>query len=307
MKGSIKSALGLDKIGSYLRENSEKMKVLAAQPMVRWIKERAGKLDNIQNAEFSAFSQWGDDGIIQYLIHTLQIKNQTFIEFGVGNYLEANTRFLLLNDNWRGLIMDGSKSNINFVLKDSISWKHSISAIHAFITRDNVNSLIRGAGFEGEIGILHIDVDGNDYWFWEAIDQVNPIIVIMEYNSLFGSEHAITVPYKPDFFVTKEHFSNLYFGASLKALNHLAEKKGYTLVGSNSNGNNAFFVRNDRLGMLKRLSVEESYMRCRFRQNKNREGNLTFKDDFEMIAQCYDLPVLNIENDKMDKLSVFVK
>jgi hypothetical protein len=239
LKKFIQKFLGVAKFNKYLTQEFDKVKLISALPIVNQIKEKAGKFTNIQDAEFSVFSQWGDDGIIQYLIHTIGITNKTFIEFGVENYREANTRFLLINNNWKGLVIDGSEKNIQFIKNDAISWNYSLNAVAKFITKENLNSLIENNGFKGEIGILHIDVDGNDYWLWECLNVVNPEIVIMEYNSVFGNKAAISVPYKADFYVTNEHFSNLYFGASLKAMEHLAIKKGYTLVGSNSNGNNA--------------------------------------------------------------------
>ena len=91
-----------------------------------------------------------------------------------------------------------------------------------------------------------------------------PIVVIVEYNSVFGNMHAITVPYNAQFDRTQAHFSNLYWGCSLKALTMLAEKKGYSFVGCNSNGNNAYFIRNDKLGPLKVLSAEEGYVESIF-------------------------------------------
>lgn len=306
MKQYLKQLLGITKTASFLREELEKMKVLSSQPMVNYIKANAGAFKSIQEAEFSAFSQWGDDGIIQYLINTLSISNKTFIEFGVQNYLEANTRFLLINNNWKGLIIDGSEKNINYIKADSISWKYSITSIARFITKENLNTLIKNAGFEGEIGILHIDVDGNDYWFWENLNVVNPEIVIMEYNSLFGPEATISVPYKADFFVTNEHYSNLYFGASLNALNYLAQQKGYTLVGSNSHGNNAYFVRNDKLKGINACSVEEAYVECNFRQNRDQNGQLTLVADTVMIKNCKDLPVVNVVTGEVQKLEFYL-
>ena len=258
------------------------------------------------DVEFSVFSQWGDDGIIQYLIHKLDIKNKTFIEFGVGNYLESNTRFLLVNNNWRGLIFDGSESNISFVKNDSIYWKFNLKAKSLFITKENINKEIKESGFEGEIGILHIDIDGNDYWIWDEIDVVNPEIVIMEYNSVFGNNAAISIPYQKDFYVTNAHYSNLFFGASLKAMCFLAEKKNYSFVGSNSNGNNAYFVRNDKLKSMKKVSVDEGYVEIYARQNRNEKGELTFISDHEMIKACKDLNVVNVETNELNPLKNYI-
>lgn len=306
MLRKIIHTIGLNKYGQVLRDEIEKIKLLQAKQLVWEIKKVAGKLHHIHDAEFSVFSQWGDDGIIQYLIHTLQIKNKRFIEFGVGNYLESNTRFLLMNDNWQGLVMDGSQANISFIKKDPISWKFSIDSVCAFITRDNINQLIKNAGYEGEIGLLHIDIDGNDYWVWEAITVVNPQIVVIEYNNFFGIEGAISVPYKSNFHITTEHFSSLYFGASLKAFNHLAQKKGYALVGSNSNGNNIYFVRNDILNGIEKLSPEDAYVNCNFRQNRNQDNAFSYKDDKEMIKLYGHLNVVDVKNNEQKQLKDFL-
>ena len=116
----------------------------------------------------------------------------------------------------------------------------------------------------------------------------------MEYNSVFGNKGAISVPYVDDFYVTNAHYSNLYFGASLKAMCHLAEKKGYSFVGSNTNGNNAYFVRNDKLGPLKKLNPDETYVPCNFRQNRDASGKLTFTADTEAIYQAKDKEVIDV-------------
>ena len=208
-------------------------------------------IDNLHLSEFKVFSQFGDDGIIQFLIDYLKIENKTFIEFGVENYKEANTRFLLINNNWKGLIMDGSEKNMNQVQQEDIYWRYDINALAAFITKDNINSLIINNGFEGEIGLLHIDIDGNDYWIWKEINCIQPIIVIVEYNSIFGCENSWSIPYDKDFYRTNYHYSNLYYGASLLSLCDLAEEKGYYFIGCNSNGNNAYFVRKDKISGLR--------------------------------------------------------
>lgn len=306
MKEFVKNITGAKKIAQYFREEIDKSKILSARNLVLQIQQINEPLHNIHDVEFSVFSQWGDDGIIQYLIHKLDIKNETFIEFGVGNYLESNTRFLLVNNNWKGLIFDGSPKNISYVHQDSISWKFDITAQSLFITKDNINAAIKDSGFEGEVGLLHIDLDGNDYWVWEEINVINPQIVIMEYNSVFGNKAAISIPYSSDFFVTKAHFSNLFFGASLKAMCHLADKKGYSFIGSNSNGNNAYFVRNDMLKNIKTLSVEDGYVACKFRQNRDRFGKLTFKSDMKMIQQCQDLMVVDVITNEQAPLKLFL-
>ena len=305
MKSLLNKIKNVKNLVQFYREELDKSKILAAKSLINNFKY-SDKDFNLSDIEFSVFSQWGDDGIIQYLIHKLEITNKTFIEFGVGNYLEANTRFLLINNNWKGLIFDGSEKNINFVKNDSIYWKYNLTAKHLFITRENINQEIKNCGFEGEIGILHIDIDGNDYWIWEEINVVNPEIVIMEYNSVFGNKASISVPYDKNFYVTNAHYSNLFFGASLKAMCFLAEKKNYSFVGSNTNGNNAYFVRNDRLKSVKKITADQGYYEINARQNRNEKGELTFISDHEMIKSCKDLNVINVETNELFPLKNYL-
>lgn len=259
-------------------------------------------LDNIAAAEFKVFSQAGDDGIIQYLINKVYIPETTFIEFGVENYVESNTRFLLKHNNWSGLVIDGSEKAINYIKTDDIYWQHELKALQSFITAENINDLISSQGIKGEIGLLSVDIDGNDYWVWKAITVVDPVIVVVEYNSVFGIEKAITVPYRPDFVRNKEHYSHLYFGASLKALCMLAEEKGYAFVGSNSIGNNAYFVKKERLGPLKALRPEEGYIYSRFRESRNKKGNLDYLTGHERYRRIEGMSVYNVATGQPEKI-----
>ena len=134
-------------------------------------------IKGFSDVEFSVFSQFGDDGIIQWLIHRLPDLNQTFVEFGVGDYQEANTRFLLMNDNWSGLVMDSSSQYVKAIRRDPVSLNHDLQSECAIVTAENINQLLLDHGFEGDIGLLHIDIDGNDYWVWRAITAVRPAIV----------------------------------------------------------------------------------------------------------------------------------
>lgn len=256
--------------------------------------------NHLSYSEFKVFSQFGEDGIIQYLINNIPIKNKIFIEFGVENYTESNTRFLLMNNNWSGLVMDGSQENINFIKNDrSIYWKYDIKAICSFITRENINKIFSENNIEGDIGLLSIDIDGNDYWVWKAINIINPRIVICEYNSLFGMNKSITIPYNAAFNRTNSHYSNLYWGASLKALYNLAQDKGYDFVGCNSAGNNAFFVRKDLSSPFRVLTVSEGYVLSKFRESRDEKGNLTYLSGRKRIEMIENLEVYDLDNDRL--------
>ncbi|HLF19729.1 MAG TPA: hypothetical protein VI704_02970, partial [Bacteroidota bacterium] len=210
-------------------------------------------------------------------------------------YTEANTRFLLVNDNWRGLVIDGDSSHIRHIRKDDISWRHDLTAVRAFVSKENINAILTNHGFTGEIGLLSIDIDGNDYWIWECISVARPSIVVVEYNSYFGAVRAVSIPYDPAFYRITAHYSGLYWGCSLKALVLLAEKKGYAFVGCNSGGNNAYFVRSDRLGSLKRTTAAKGYVESKFRESRDRRGKLTYLSGNDRLALIKDMPVVDVE------------
>ncbi len=256
----------------------------------------------LRESEFAVFSQSGQDGILQYLLARVPIENQTFIEFGVEDYLEANTRFLMMRQNWSGLVIDGSEGRIEAIKKQEIYWRHDLLAMSAFVTRENINELI-AKRFRGDVGLLSIDVDGNDYWIWEAIDVVSPRIVICEFNSVFGAKRAVTVPYDPKFFRTSAHSSNLYFGASLPALVRLAAKKGYVFVGCTLAGNDAFFVRGDVAADVKALTAEEGYVLSKARESRNLDGEYSFVSGGDRISLIADLEVFDVEHGKTVRLA----
>ena len=247
----------------------------------------------LNEAEFQVYSQFGEDGIIQYILKHVGAVPQTFIEFGVENYTESNTRFLLQHCNWRGLIIDGNDDSIQSVRKRDISWRHELTSVCAFITTENINSLFTANGFSGRIGLLSVDIDGNDYWVWDCITAVDPTIVVAEYNSVFGDERAVSVPYSPAFQRSKEHYSNLYWGCSLGALNHLAAKKGYDLVGCNNAGNNAFFVRTG-VSSLKPLTTKEAFVESQFRESRDRKGELTFLSGTDRLREIGEMPLIDV-------------
>src|SRR3984885_8566432 len=168
---------------SLLADQVEQAKILAAQPMVIEFRKLKSAVP-LARVEFRVFSQFGDDGIIQYIVSRLDLPlaERRFVEFGVENYREANTRFLLLNDNWSGLVIDGSENHISSIRSEPIYWRHDLTAVSRFVTRDNISSILETAGFSGRIGLLSIDVDGNDYWIWEALTTLDPAVVIVEYN-----------------------------------------------------------------------------------------------------------------------------
>jgi hypothetical protein len=244
--------------------------------------------------EFGVFSQWGEDGILQHLLARVPIAHPLFVEFGVESYVESNTRFLLTNSAWSGLVLDGSAEHVESIKRDPIYWRYRLKAVAAFVTRDNINGLLAEHGARGDIGLLSIDIDGNDYWVWQAIQGISPRLVVVEYNSLFGPSAPVTVPYRADFVRGREHHSNLYYGASLAALAQLGADKGYVLVGSNRAGNNAFFVRRDLAAGLPAPTAAEALRQASFRESRDAEGRLTFLEPPAARALIAALPLVEV-------------
>ena len=251
--------------------------------------------DDLNAHEFRVFSQNGEDGVIQFLLSRVTVENERFVEFGVGDYSEANTRFLALHDHWSGLVIEGNPRDVTRLRRDSTFWRFDMTAVQAFVTRENINDLLADNGMTGAIGLLSIDVDGNDYWIFESISVVQPAIVIIEYNHRFGPDRAVTVPYDPAFSRDRAHYSHIYYGASLRALCLLADRKGYAFVGCESFGVNAFFVRRDLMtGRVRELSITEGYRRGRFRAARDRTGRLAYLTAEEEAAILADLPLVDV-------------
>jgi hypothetical protein len=245
--------------------------------------------------EFRVFSQNGEDGVIQFLVSRVAIASKRFVEFGVGDYSEANTRFLALHDRWSGLVIEGNPRDVTRLRRDPAFWRYDITVVSAFITKDNINALLADNGMAGAIGLLSIDVDGNDYWIFDAISVVQPAIVIIEYNHRFGPDRAVTVPYDPDFRRERAHYSHIYYGASLRALCLFAERKGYAFVGCESFGVNAFFVRRDLMtNRLREVSIDEGYRHGRFRSSRDRRGRLAYLTAEQEEALLAPLPVVDV-------------
>ena len=274
--------------------------------MVLWDTEKLPFIPkNWNDYGFKVFSQNNEDGLLQYIIHHTEIPQKSFIEFGVEDYSECNTRFLLLHNCWSGMVMDGSEEWMNALKKDSIYWKRTIQAKGAFITKENINQLISESGFSNRIGLLSVDIDGNDYWVLEAIDCVDPQILICEYNPIFGAKERVSIPYKCDFFRTEAHYSNLYWGASLGAFTYLANQRGYKLVCINSIGNNAFFVKRNSSD-IPEISIEDAWKEAVFRESRDEKGNLTFLSFDEGRKLLSELPVIDVVTKKNKKIKDIV-
>ena len=217
-----------------------------------------GRPPSIRDTGFSIFTQFEEDGILLFLFATLGTTGKNFIEIGSDDGVNSNCANLVLNFGWHGLFIDGNKRSVNrgrhFYSKYPTPWAMPPKFVCTKVTRENINRVIEEAGFGGEVDFISIDIDGNDYWIWDALEAVRPRVVMIETHVEFGYRN-IVVPYDPDYFYPGRH--KIYHGASPVAMNRLAVKKGYRLAGANSYGFNMIFVRNDvGPGLLPEVTVE---------------------------------------------------
>lgn len=208
--------------------------------------EFKARLENplyLERFGFKVYSQNDEDGIIEEIFNRIKTVNKTFVEFGVQNGLESNGHYLL-HKGWKGLWIEGNGKAVNEIrqlFKKVIDDKR-LTVVNDFITKDNINALIEKEGkISGEIDLLSIDIDGNDYWVWEAIKCVNPRVVVIEYNGKFPPNFEWVMEYDANHIWQEDDKQ----GASLKSLEILGLKLGYQLVGTNIMGINAFFVKQD--------------------------------------------------------------
>lgn len=207
---------------------------------------------------FKIFSQFEEDGKLLYIFSVIGMANNTFIEIGSNDGINSNCANLYFNFSWKGLFIDADKRNIErgryIYSKYPSTWHYPPKFIQAKVTRENINDLISKSGIDSNIGLLSIDIDGNDYWVWDAIDCVEPDCVVIESYVEFGAEDKVT-PYNKDYMPTGK--TPLNYGASPLAITNLAKKKGYNLVGANEYGFNLIFVKKElTCDLLPEVSLE---------------------------------------------------
>jgi len=220
-------------------------------------------LPDLGEVGFKAFSQADEDGILLYLFSIIGTTNKTCVEICCGNGIECNTANLIINHGWSGLLADGNESLVKEGREFYAASRHTYvwppTFVHAWITRSNVNQVMRENGFDGDVDLLSIDMDGVDYWIWDAIDTIRPRVVVAEYQDILGPERVVTVPYSEDFNARNYSMTRgmpNFCGASLPAFVKLARRRGYRLVGCNRYGYNAFFVLNTLgLGLIPEVPI----------------------------------------------------
>ena len=206
-----------------------------------------GNFPDLKGVGFRCFSQFEEDGLLLYIFALIGFKSKVFVDIGSGDGINSNCANLAMNWGLTGLFIDGNPNSIalgkDFYSKHPNTWAYPPKFLNAFIKAENINELISTKGISGEIDFVSIDIDGNDYWIFKALNCISPRVVIIETHIEFGY-NSIVVPYNPDYMYPGSVHPQ-YHGASVPAMIKLFNEKGYRLIGSNSYGFNLIFIRKD--------------------------------------------------------------
>jgi hypothetical protein len=203
----------------------------------RALRQSGAPLPDLPHTGFRVFSQADEDGILLYIFSLIGTVNQKSVEICAGDGIECNTANLIINHGWHGLLVDGQEALVRkgreFYNRNPHTCIYPPKFVNSWITRGSINQLLVSNGFEGELDLLVIDMDGVDYWIWDAISCISPRVVVVEYQDIIGPDRALTVPYHDRFnaytYPTTLGLPN-FCGASLPAFVKLAKTKGYRLA-----------------------------------------------------------------------------
>jgi hypothetical protein len=289
-------------------KNDIEIKALIGKSILISKRKNYLNFENINDAEEKIFSQNGEDGIIDYVLETLDIKDPKFIEIGVEDYIESNTRLLYHIRNSQGLIIDQS-IDVNKLSKNLDLWKGRIKVIKEAVGPNNINEIVRKNYFNKNLDLFSIDIDGLDFWVIKELPKNFSKICVAEYNPLFGSELEITVPNIKNFDRTDYHYSNLCWGVSLKGLINIMKEKNFIFLGVNNLKNNAFFINKNYQNLFKKIilginSKLENYVNHDFKESRDKKGKLTNLSSEEQLKEIKDCQVVDIKKSLVEEVKL---
>lgn len=212
---------------------------------------------------FRRYSQFEEDGILLLIFSLIGEESRKVVEVCCGDGQQSMAANLIVNHGWQGLLFEGDlalvKAAQSFYKRQSDCLLNQPIIKQAWITAESINSLIAEGGYSGEVDLLSLDIDGNDYWVWKAIDKISPRVCVFETHNIIPSNLALTIPYDPNF---RKDITDFH-SASLLAITKLSKEKGYRLIGAHRHGFNAFFMRNDvGTDIFPEVSVESVHDNC---------------------------------------------
>jgi hypothetical protein len=204
---------------------------------------------NLSDKGFRVHSQFEEDGLLLYIFSKIGFTNRRGVEMCCGWGIESMLANLILYHGFDTLLFDGDKNSVerarNFFSNHPNTFQHPPKIIQEWITKENINKIIKENGFEGEIDIFSLDVDGVDYYLIKELSVIKPRVVICEIHNIIPPNLALTIPYSGDFDYRSGKYNPEFRSVSILAMVNLMQEKGYRLVGSHKYGFNIIFIRND--------------------------------------------------------------
>ena len=268
------------------------------------ISQNEGKyalINDLTQIEVKIFSQNGEDGIIHYLTSRLNLNTKNFVEVGVGDYRESNTRYLYNKYHPKGVIIDCIDDMQKKVKPFVNLWKGDLRICNKKVNSDNILDILNEE-CDYEIDIFSIDVDSIDYWIIEKLKRNISKIFVAEYNPVFGSELEVAVPNISGFERNRYHYSNLCYGMSLKALINLMDSKNYYFIGTNLQKINAFFVSKDfkKKKFFNNIKIKNlnNYTDSNIRDSRDKNYKLNYLSGNKKFKEIEECKVVNLKDNK---------
>ena len=265
--------------------------------------------EHLHQAEFRVYSQWGEDGILNYIFNVLDITKPKIFEIGAANFQECNSRFAAEFRNASVYAVDLHPELVQEVQNMDISWKNHIFPVQDRVTPDNIQfHEAEARRLMSGIDVVSLDIDGNDYWCLKEMNLEGVSVVVVEVNPLFGTDISVTIPRNDYFDRSTAHHSNLYFGMSYMAATNLLEDKGFKCVGSNLAGNNIFYITEPLLHkfdrVLKNGIPRIGVSQWNVRESRDENGVLNFLTGQERINEISNCEIFDLESGALMKLQV---
>jgi len=241
----INNIKNLDSLAS-----SQEIQVLLKFKFQDYLNSSVEDLPNFGQVGFKVYSQFEEDGILLYIFSLIGTTNKKVVEICVADGKECMATNLIINHGWQGYLFDGSANNVKLGQKFFLGHKQTFLMLptfkQAWFTAENVNQILTEAEAIGEVDLLSLDIDGMDYWIWQAIECIQPRVCVFETNNFIPSNLSLTAKYDPNFYyLNQPKEQHLYRSVSLLAMAKLSQAKGYRLIGCHRYGFNCFFMRND--------------------------------------------------------------
>jgi hypothetical protein len=201
---------------------------------------RAAPGEALTRCELRLHSQNGEDGVLAAIRRRIGPGSRRFVEFGIGEGAEGNCVALAEVLGWSGVFLEADP-DLAAGLEQRYAARPAVRTACERITAGTVEAIFERHGVPEHFEILSLDIDGNDFWVWQALERFRPRVVVIEYNSHLPLDRRLVMPRADGY----EWDATDYHGASLGAMRALGREKGYELVHTDSTGVNAFFVERD--------------------------------------------------------------